>query len=47
MAGAELYLNNLSQPNAQFQVGGFSGQSITIMSSGVSPTGSAWGNGYV
>ena len=47
MGGAELYLNNLSQPDAQFQMGSFSGQSITIMSSGLSPTGSAWGNGYV
>jgi hypothetical protein len=44
--GTTLYLNNSTQPNGSRTICSSVGNSITLMSLGVTPSGSAWGNGY-
>jgi hypothetical protein len=47
MAGSPiLYLNNATQPDGTRAICPSVGNSITLMSLGVTPSGSAWGNGY-
>lgn len=46
MAGASLYLNDSAQANGTRVICGSVGNSITLMSLGVTPSGSAWGNGW-
>jgi hypothetical protein len=46
MAGTTLYLNDSTQLNGTRTICPSVGNSITLMSLGVTPSGSAWGNGY-
>jgi hypothetical protein len=46
MAGNFLNLNNISETNGIKTICSSLGSSITLMSMGLTNTGSAWGNGY-
>ena len=46
MAGSALYLNDSTQASGRRTICSSVGNSITLMSLGVTPSGSAWGNGY-
>jgi hypothetical protein len=46
MAGSVLYLNDSTQSNGIRTICSSVGNSITLMSLGTTPSGSAWGNGY-
>ena len=46
MAGSVLYLNDSTQSNGVRTICSSVGNSITLMSLGATPSGSAWGNGY-
>ena len=46
MTGNELHLNNISDANGVLTICPNSGQSVTLMSMGLSATGSIWGTGY-
>jgi hypothetical protein len=46
MAGNFLNLNNISETNGIKNICSSLGSSITLMSMGLTNTGSAWGNGY-
>jgi hypothetical protein len=46
MAGNVLYLNNSTQSSGRRTICPSVGNSITLMSLGTTPSGSAWGNGY-